>query len=132
MSLNDSERKTLVDLYLGKAYTTYQDAIVAAEATRWSMAANRLFYSLFHAATALFVNDGISVGSHRGVKAKLGQHYILPGKMDAKFSQYLAQMETLRDKADYNIMFEAAEADVMPNLPIAKAFIEEVERLVRK
>ena len=79
------------------------------------MAANRLYYSLFHAATALFVNDGVEVGSHKGVKAKLGQYYIVTGKMSVDHSKFLAQMETLRDKADYNIMFVASEEDVLPN-----------------
>jgi uncharacterized protein (UPF0332 family) len=58
MSLSNEERQMLVSLYMSKAWQTYKDANVAAEAGRWGMAANRLHYSLFHAATALFVNDG--------------------------------------------------------------------------
>ena len=94
------------------------------------MAANRLYYTLFHAVTALFVHDGVEVGSHRGVKAKLGQHYVLTGKMALEHSQFLARMETLRDKADYNIMFVAKEDDVLPNMPLAENFIKTIERLV--
>ena len=129
MSLSKEERSTLVKLYLSKAWQTYNDAKIAADAQSWSMASNRLYYALFHAATALFVHDGIAVGSHRGVKALLGQNYILTGKISVEYSKFLAQMETLRDKADYNIMFEAQEGDVIPNLATADLFIKEIERL---
>lgn len=132
MSLSNEERDTLVALYMNKAWQTYKDANIAAEAGSWGMAANRLYYSLFHASTALFVNDGIEVGSHKGVKAKLGQHYIITGKMSIEHSKFLAQMETLRDKADYNIMFVATADDVMPNLPLAEAFIKDIERMIAK
>lgn len=130
MSLNESERTTLVDLYLGKAWGTYRDAQLAANSKSWGMAANRLYYALFHAVTALFVHDGVDVGSHRGVKAKLGQHYVLTGKIRVEHSQFLARMETLRDKADYNIMFVAKEDDVLPNLPLAENFIKTIEHLI--
>lgn len=131
MSLNETERATLVKMYLNKAWTTYNEALLAAQSCSWGMAANRLYYALFHATTALLVNDGIEVGSHRGVKAKLGQHYILTGKMSVEHSQFLSRMETLRDKADYNIMFVAKDSDVLPNLPLAEAFIKNVEQLIK-
>lgn len=132
MSLNDAERSTLVNLYMDRAWATYRDAKLAADACSWGMAANRLYYALFHATTALFVHDGIEVGSHRGVKAKLGQYYILTGKIAVEHSQFLARMETLRDKADYNIMFVAKESDVIPNISLAEAFIKMIEELVQK
>ena len=76
------------------------------------------------------VNDGVEVGSHKGVKAKLGQYYIVTGKMSVDHSKFLAQMETLRDKADYNIMFVASEEDVLPNIPLAESFIKEIEKMI--
>lgn len=41
MSLNDEERSTLVNMYLDKAWQTYNDAKIAASAQSWAMAANR-------------------------------------------------------------------------------------------
>lgn len=102
MSLNDEERTTLVKLYMSRAWKTFHEAEIATETNSWNMAANRLYYSLFHATTALFVNDGIAVSSHRGIKAKLGQYYVITGKISSTYAQFLAKMETLRDKADYN------------------------------
>lgn len=130
MSLNEEDRNTLVNMYLDRAWKTYQEVMIAVDSSSWNMAANRLYYSLFHATTALFVHDGIGVSSHRGLKAKLGQHYVIPGKISSTYSQFLSQMETLRDKADYNILFVATENDILPNLPIAESFIKEIEKMI--
>lgn len=130
MSLNEEDRKTLVKLYLERARKTFLEAKVAVEAKSWNMAANRLYYSLFHATSALFVNDGIPASSHRGMKAKLGQYYVLTHKIEPAYAQFLAKMETLRDKADYNILFIASEDDVLPNMPLAEAFIDEIEKMI--
>ena len=131
-TLTDEERGILIGLEYAKSIKLLEECDKVIQMEMWNMAANRLYYALFHATTALFVHDGIEVGSHRGVKAKLGQYYILTGKMAVEHSQFLARMETLRDKADYNIMFVAKESDVIPNISLAEAFIKMIEELVQK
>ena len=127
MSLSETDRVSLVKLYIEKARQTLREAQIAEREKAWGMAANRLYYAMFHAATALFVKDGIPVGTHRGVKALFGQHYILTGKFPSEYSILLARMETLRDKADYNVMFVASEEDVASNMPQVEAFIVAIE-----
>ncbi len=100
------------------------------QAKKWSMAANRLYYAAFHAVTALFVADGHPVGSHKGAKSVLGQYYVLTGKISTEHSKLFAQLETLREKADYNIMFEAEEKDIIPKVSKAKEFIATIENLI--
>lgn len=130
MSLSDETRTELLNLYIEKAYSTLADAESAIKIRAWGMAANRLYYALFHATSALLVCDGIPVGSHRGIKALFGQHYILQGKFTPEHSKVLSQMETLRDKADYNIMFVANEEDVVPNVNRVKKFIDDIVNYV--
>ena len=43
-----------------------------ARENKWETAANRLYYALFHAMSALLVCDGHQVKSHRGVLALFG------------------------------------------------------------
>lgn len=69
MSLTDEERKTLVALELKKARDTYEEIGILTAANRWSGAANRLYYAVFHAVSALLINDGLQVNSHRGSHA---------------------------------------------------------------
>lgn len=131
MGLNDENRGTLVEMYIAKAYQNFMEMEVAVTAEMWGMAANRLYYALYHATSALFVKDGIPVGSHRGTKATFGQYYIITGKFPADFAKLLSQMETLRDKADYNIMFVATRDQIVTKIEPAKAFIKTIEEYVR-
>lgn len=131
MSLNEPERNTLVALYIDKAERIMHEAEIAMDAKSWGMASNRLYYALFHAVTALFVFDGITVGSHRGVKAKFGQHYVMTKKFTTDDAKTIAHLETLRDKADYNIMFIAEAKDVLPHVDNVKSLIKTIENYVK-
>lgn len=58
MSLSEQQGADLVRLYWEKYQETWGELELAVEASKWNMAANRLYYALFHAITALFVKDG--------------------------------------------------------------------------
>ena len=110
MSLKEEERKTLVDLYLSKCDETLNDARLTRDQGRWNASANRLYYALFHAITALFVSDGIPVHSHNGMKIKFGKEYVLTGLATDEEGKLLSKMETMREHADYDATFTATEA----------------------
>lgn len=75
MSLTDEERKILVDLEYEKAKLLVEQAERIMELGYWDMMANRLYYSIFHAVSALLIKDGHKVGTHKGVVLLFGQHY---------------------------------------------------------
>ena len=58
MSLSEQERDTLVQLQLEKAYSIFGQIWRLKEFGYWDTLANRLYYSAFHAAIALIINDG--------------------------------------------------------------------------
>ena len=76
MSLTDEERGIIVELEIEKAYKTFKAVEVLCDAELWSSAANRLYYSLFHAVCALLIHGGHQVSTHRGSRVLFGQHYI--------------------------------------------------------
>ena len=110
MSLKEEERSTLVNLYLSKCDETLNDARLTRDQGRWNASANRLYYALFHAITALFVSDGMPVHSHNGMKIKFGKEYVLTGLATDEEGKLLSKMETMRERADYDATFTATEA----------------------
>ncbi|MBO4215743.1 MAG: HEPN domain-containing protein, partial [Bacteroidaceae bacterium] len=74
MSLSDEERQTLVRMELQKAHDAYEDIGILQQAGRWSGAANRLYYAVFHAVNALFIHDGHQSNSHKGSHALFSMH----------------------------------------------------------
>lgn len=110
MSLKEEERSTLVNLYLSKCDETLNDARLTRDQGRWNASANRLYYALFHAITALFVSDGMPVHSHNGMKIKFGKEYVLTGLATDEEGKLLSKMETMRERADYDATFTATKA----------------------
>ncbi len=79
MSLNDEERRIIVNLELEKAINTMAQIPELQRLGYWDNIANRLYYAVFHAVNALLINDGRPVNTHRGVIALFGNYYIHTG-----------------------------------------------------
>ena len=109
-----------------------EDALLNCSQARWNAAANRLYYSLFHALTALFVSDGIPVRSHSGMKVKFGKEYVLTGKASEEEGKLLSQMETMRERADYDATFTASESVIKERTESVRNMIQHIKELIFK
>ena len=125
MSLSDSERLIVVNLEMEKAKRTFDDMLFCLHEGKWEAAANRLYYALFHATSALLINDGHNVKSHRGTMALFGEYYIRTGIFERKDGSLLSDLVIMRDNADYNCFYEANEEKLSP-------YIEPTRRLIAK
>ena len=130
MSLKDEERETLVNLYLSKSDETLDDAHLTFKQSRWNASANRLYYALFHAIAALFVSDGIPVHSHNGMKVQFGKEYVLTGLATEEEGKLLSQMETMRERADYDATFQAAESILSERFQRVEQMILHIKELI--
>lgn len=130
MSLDEQNRQTLVGLYWNKSVNTFDELESAIKDEKWNMAANRMYYSVFHAVTALLVKDGHQVNSHRGIKGALGLYYVKTGLIDVEEARVFAQLATLRERADYDIIFTASRDDIMKLFPQTACLVEKIKSLL--
>jgi uncharacterized protein (UPF0332 family) len=105
MSLKQEERDIMVALELEKADSTFAEHEGLTEKGYWSNLANRLYYALFHAVSAMLIFDGHEVGSHKGAAIRFHQYYVRTGIFTIDEGSFYSQMQTLREKADYNCFF---------------------------
>ena len=132
MSLKEEERSTLVNLYLSKSDETLNDARLTRDQGRWNASANRLYYALFHAITALFVSDGIPVHSHNGMKIKFGKEYVLTGLATDDEGKLLSKMETMRERADYDATFTATQALIDERFDQVEKMILHIKAMINR
>ena len=132
MSLSPEERTIMVRLYLEKADKLILELDGARQLKMWSMAANRMYYAMLNALRALFVHDGHSAHTHAGMKSLFGMHYVTTGKISEDLGRLYSQMETLRERADYDCYFEASEEDVEESYVRVKDFVAVVKELIAK
>ena len=132
MSLTDEERNILVQLEYEKALALLEQAQEISTLRYWDMVANRLYYALFHAVTALLIKDGHKVGTHKGVVLLFGQHYIKTKLFSIEEGRLYSQLQTMREKADYVCTFQTTEKEIVPMLEPAKELIAKIGEFIRK
>ena len=112
MSLKEQDRRVMVALELEKSAKTWGQLEVQIANEVWELAANRLYYALFHAVSALLISDSREVASHKGAAIRFHQYYVREGIFSINEGAFYSQMETLREKADYNCFFQVSEAEI--------------------
>ena len=131
MSLNDEERQILVNLEKEKALNTFAEMNVLQQAGLWNNIANRLYYAAFHAVSALLIHDHHNVGSHQGAVIMLHQYYVKTGMLAKEEGAFYSQLQTLREKSDYNCTYNATESDTVPRIEQTKQFIDKILDLIQ-
>lgn len=129
--MTEEDRKELVRLQLDRADRFLSQANEMLETKHFDLAANRYYYACFHAIQGLFINDGITRHTHKGLHVTLGKQYVLTGKFDANLSSIFRTMEQLREKADYNCAYDISEEEVNEMREPSRKIIEEVKKLVQ-
>ncbi len=130
MSLTNEERQTLVRRELEKAHEAYEDIEILKDRGRWNGAANRLYYSVFHAVNALFINDGLEAVRHKTSHSLFSMHYVKTGLLPIDYGRLYNNLQRLREKSDYNCFYDVSEQDIVDGISIAADFIKAIEQLI--
>lgn len=124
MSLNDEERRIMVEHESSKARQTFAQAETLRRDGFWDGVANRLYYASFHAVNALLIHDGNSVRNHHGASALFRQLYVKTGILPVFVSEHYSLLQTMRDKSDYNCSFNATEQLIEPLIEPTRQLID--------
>ena len=125
MTLDYSQKVIAVRLLLEKSNKNMEQATKIADLGYWDLVANRLYYAVFHAVNAMLLIDGISVGTHKGTSIQFGKSYILTGAFSRQDGILYGQLQTMREKADYQNIFSLEEKE-------GRVLIEAAEELRKK
>ena len=114
MSLNEEERKIIVGLEIEKAENIVSQINELEKLSYWDNIANRLYYALFHAVSALLIFDKHNVSTHKGSIVLFGQFYIKTGVSNINDGRLFSQLQTIREKSDYNCAYQTSEDEIKP------------------
>ncbi|MBR6445372.1 MAG: HEPN domain-containing protein [Prevotella sp.] len=131
MSLNNEERKIIVNLQMEKADRFLTQAEMVREMQQWDLAANRYYYACFHAVQALFIHNGLASKTHSGMLRQFGLHFIKTGIIEDRLGGFLTRMEQLREKGDYNCVFSINEEELNTIVEPAHELVKVIAELVR-
>ena len=128
--LNSEERQALVQYRLEKATDTLKEAIDCGSLNHWTLAANRLYYSVYYASSALLIQNELQTKTHAGVTALIGQKFVADGKLSKEDAQLLARLQTMRHTGDYDDFMEWHKEEVEPLFEKVKKYINKVKSLI--
>lgn len=126
MSLSNEDRKALVDYRIEKARAAFDEAQKVATMSLWNLAANRLYYALYHAASALLLSEGLTSHTHRGLLAQISLNYVKDGRLTQSDGKLIRQMFNMRQEGDYEDFAETTEEDITEATPKVKKLMEKL------
>lgn len=132
MGLTDEERQIIVQLELEKAQSIMAQIENLRVLKYWDNIANRLYYAIFHAVSALLINDGHSVNTHKGVVVLFGQHYVRTGIFSMDDGRLYSQLQTMREKGDYNCAYQTSEDEIEPLIEPTQILVDKVVKYISK
>ena len=126
----DEEREVLFTLELEKVEKTWAEMEVQVQNQLWGMAANRLYYALFHAVSALLISDHHEVGTHRGAVNKFSLFYVKEGIFTVAEGKLYSQLQKLREDGDYNCSIDVDQSDVEEKIEPTRQLIDKIKQRV--
>ena len=130
MSLREEERYVLATLQLEKVTKMLAELDVQLQNGLWSLAANRLYYALFHAVYALLITDKHEVGTHRGAVHKFSLFYVKQGIFTIAEGKIYSQLQQLREDGDYNCSIDIDQNDVERLIEPTRQLIEKIQNYI--
>ena len=132
MSLSDEERALIVSLEIEKAYRHYNQSLIMQREEQWDGMANRLYYAVFHAISALLIHDHYVVNTHKGSHAMFAQHYIKPNILPKSYGDLYKKLERMREESDYNCTYDDEPEVLQGNIVPAKEMIDTIAGMVEE
>lgn len=124
----------LIDLAmyrLEKAKNDLEDAKKTLALDMYDTAANRSYYSIFHAARAVLALDGQDFKKHSGVIANFQKNYIKTEIFDKKMSNIIKSAFDMRTESDYEDFFIVSKEDVKIQVEEAEFFVSQIDAYLK-
>ena len=131
MPLEKEERKILIEYRQEKALRAITEAKDNAQLGHWTLAANRLYYAVFHAASALLLSMGHHAKTHSGTIHLLGQKCRGEDMLSNDDYSFISRLQNMRQMGDYDDLFDWTEQDVAPKIPQVEALVEKITNMTK-
>jgi uncharacterized protein (UPF0332 family) len=90
-------------------------------------AGSRIYFSIFHAASAALLAEGKRCGSHKETIATFGLEFAKTRRLDPKYHRYLIDAEDFREEADYVTTLPVSAERVAELITKAREFLSRIE-----
>lgn len=120
----------MVNYRMEKADVALEDASFLSDSGRYNLAANRLYYALYYAASALLLSQGIVTKRHSGLIAQMHLHFVKTNILTVEEGALFKVMFDLRHEGDYEDFIDVERADIEEYAPQVTALVKKLKELI--
>ena len=130
MALTIDDKRAIIGYRIQKSETAMVEARDNAMMGHWSLVANRLYYAVFHLASAVIIDKGYSTKTHAGLICLLGQEFVKKGVLLKEHARLASRLLNMRQAGDYDDLFDWTEEDIAPLFPQTEALLDALRKLI--
>jgi uncharacterized protein (UPF0332 family) len=131
MSLKNEDRLAVVKYRIERADATLLEAVGVAESGWYNLSANRLYYAIYYAASALLISRGIPTKSHSGVKSLIHQHFVRTGILTLEEGSLIGMLFNLRQSGDYEDFKQVTKEHIEELTPKTILLVKKIKTLIK-
>lgn len=124
------EKSAIINYRKQKAYDSLHEAEEVVKLGFWSLAGNRLYYAVFHMASALLLDKGLMAKSHSGIIHLIGSQFVAQGLLEKEYGRLFSRLFELRQSGDYDDLYDATEEEIVPLISKTSDFVKRMEELI--
>ena len=124
--MRDEDKKALSQVRLAHAEECLSAAKNLRENGNYKSAANRAYYTVFHAMRAVLSLNEIDMKRHSGVISEFRRLYIKTGIFQSELSQMISSLFEIRSDSDYDDFFVISKNEVDEQIKNAELFLTSV------
>jgi uncharacterized protein (UPF0332 family) len=132
MTLNDEDKNIMIKVHMEKAEKALKTAVLISETDDYDGAANRAYYSIFHAENALLLTKDISGNSHKHVHNSISKEFVKPGALPDDMNRRIKEVERIRATGDYSKTKSVTKEEMEEVISEAKEFLKITRGLIAK
>jgi len=124
-------QRELIQFRMEKARQSLAAAKNCLDNGLMEIAASRIYYAVFYAATALLLTKGLSSSKHTGIITLLGREFVKTGLLEEKYGKFLSKMFDRRMAGDYQDFIKFEKAETVQWLNEANEFLDKAVELLK-
>ena len=129
--MQESDAKSLSIVRYKHALEDLEAAELLVEKEQYKSAANRSYYSIFHAIRSILAYDGIDSKKHSGIISSFQRLYIKTGIFETKLSGYITKLFTVRNDSDYDDFYVVSKDRVLEQVEMADYFLDSIDSYLK-
>ena len=131
MKLSDADRQSIIGHRLAQMRTAAHSSRVLLNESDMQGAANRLYYSIFYAISALALAREKNFSKHGALIGWFNSEFVNTGKFESSFGRFVNTAWKNMTRGDYQAIVNINREDIDSSLSTLDEFISLIEELLK-